>query len=803
MKISLNWLKEFIETDLSAEEIGEILTATGLEVEGLEHVQSIPGGLEGLVVGHVLTAEKHPDADRLRVTTVDVGAEEPLPIVCGAPNVAAGQKVIVALPGTTLYPTAGDSFKIKKSKIRGAVSQGMICAEDEIGLGTDHDGIIVLDADAKVGTPAKEMFELGDDHVYDIGLTPNRSDAMGHLGTARDLYAYLKTNSGFTGELKMPVVPELNATAKMPIEVEVQDFDLCPRYIGVSISGIEVKESPQWLKDRLNILGHRPINNIVDATNYILLETGQPLHAFDADKISNGKVIVKCLEEGAKFETLDNVERKLSAEDLMICDDKGGLCIAGVFGGAESGVTEQTKNVFLECAIFNSVNIRKTSKRHDLRTDAATKYEKGVDPNAGLDIIKRAAKLITELAGGEIASEIVDHYPSPVERPRVTLRYERLNIVTGTVIPKDKVKTIMDGLDIHILKETDTELELAIGTNRADVLREIDVIEEVLRIYGYDNVPIPQEVRSTINSGSGTNNYQVDRKIVSFLSARAYREIMSNSISKKDYYQDDAPLVGLINSLNKNLEILRNSLVFSGLEAIQYNRNRQHPTMRFFELGQVYTAGDEGHKQERKLSVFVTGKKVQGHWSEKDKGFSFFDLKEDMETLLTRLGIAKWQNEFVEQGLLDYGMNYRLGANELLTLGKLSDTQKEPFDIADEVYYAELDLDMVYRLIAKKGVTFSALPKYPSVKRDLALLINKDVQFEQVQKIGLKAGKRLLKNIELFDIYQDKKMGEDKKSYAVSFTLQDNEKTLTDKDVDKLMDKLIKEFESQLGAQLR
>lgn len=806
MKISYNWLKDYLPIDLPPEEVSDLLTSTGLEVEGLERVQSVAGGLEGLVVGEVLSAEKHPDADRLKVTSVNVGQEAPLPIVCGAPNVAAGQKVIVALPGTTLYPTEGDPFKIKKSKIRGEVSEGMICAEDEIGLGSEHDGIIVLDASTPVGKSAAAVFDVTEDFVFDIGLTPNRSDATGHFGVALDLFAVMNSQGKYKGKLGRPEQVELSkGDEDLPISVTVESPESCPRYCGISIAGIEVKESPKWLKDRLSVLGHRPINNIVDITNYILLDTGQPLHAFDLDKISQGKVLVNHLSEGTTFQSLDGEERKLSAEDLMISNPDGGMCIAGVFGGLNSGVTESTKNIFLESASFDSVSVRKTSKRHDLRTDAATRFEKGVDPNACLEIMKRAAKMITEIAGGTIASDPVDVYPSPIEKPAVRLRFAQMNKIAGQAISPEKVRSILTDLDMEITSEDAEGIDLKVGTNRFDVLREIDVIEEVLRIFGYDSIEIPQTIKNVITEEDGSGPHRLDEFIANFLSSRSYLQIMSNSISSKTYYEEGEPLVGLMNSLNKNLEILRKEMIFSGLEAIQYNRNRQVPNVRFYEIGKVYAPKEETTEfyEGKRLSVFLSGNKHTGNWRTGDQPFSFFDLKKDVETLLLKSGLKSWRNNYQEEHPFEYALHYDLGKDTVVKLGRVSADLLDKFDIEDPVYYAEIDLDKLLKYRKSGNTLFKLLPKYPSVRRDLALLLDKGVNFEAVEKIGLKTGKKLLQSIELFDIYEDSKIGDDKKSYAVSFTLQNSEKTLTDKEVDKLMQSLIKQFENELGAQLR
>ncbi len=812
MKISYNWLKEYLPIDLAPTQVGEILTGTGLEVEGIEKVEQVEGGLAGIVVGLVKTAEQHPNADRLRVTTVDVGGEEDLPIVCGAPNVAAGQKVVVATVGSTLYPTSGESFKIKKSKIRGEVSMGMICAEDEIGLGTDHDGIIVLPETATIGQAAKEVFDLKEDYIFEIGLTPNRSDATNHVGVAKDLAAALQTNHNSTQQVQLPSVDAFQvANETLPIVVEVKNTTSCPRYAGVSITGVTVKPSPDWMQQYLQAIGVRPINNIVDITNFILHELGQPLHAFDADKITGGKVIVQNLPTGSPFVTLDEQERKLHADDLMICDGEGkGMCIAGVFGGIHSGVTDTTTSIFLESACFEAINTRKTATRHDLRTDAAIRFEKGVDPNNTLYALKRAALLICEFTGGQIASQIVDIYPQKIEKPIVSLRFARVNKLIGVAIPPAEVKQILVALEMDIIEETEEGLKVAVGTNRADVLREIDLIEEVLRIYGFNKVPISQSLKSAISYSPRISNYKVKNKIGDFLASNGYYEMMANSITNAAYYsEEETGVVKLLNSMNAHLDALRHNMLFSGLEAIRHNQNYKTTDLRLFEFGRTfhtYEANEQTQYEEQEhLTIFLSGMATPESWQGKQQAYTFFDIKEICLQILHRLGINSYQTASLDSPYFSYGLAFKQGKKRpLVQFGAVKNSIGKQFGIKKEVYYADFHWDNILAALKNVKIKFQEIPKYPNVRRDLALLLDQQVTFEQIAQIAAKSAKHLLRNVNLFDIFEDEaKVGKGKKSYAVSFIFQDALKTMTDKEIDKTMQKLMHNFKEKLGAEIR
>lgn len=811
MKVSYNWIKQYLPIDLPAEKVAEILTDTGLEVEGLEQIESIPGGLAGLVVGEVKTAEQHPNADRLRVTTVDVGGAELLNIVCGAPNVAAGQKVVVATVGTMLYPTEGDPFKIKKGKIRGEVSLGMICAEDEIGLGTDHDGIMVLPAETPVGTPAKEVFNVETDYIFEIGLTPNRSDALGHIGVARDIYAALRIHHDFKGNLQLPDVSDFKVeNTDLPIPVTVENTEACPRYSGVSITGVTIKNSPEWLQNRLNAIGVRPINNIVDITNYILHETGQPLHAFDADQIAGQTVVVKTLPKDAVFVSLDEQERKLHEDDLMICNANGeGMCIAGVFGGIHSGVTEQTTNIFLESACFHPIRTRRTASRHHLRTDAAIRFEKGVDPNNTVFVLKRAALLIQELAGGQIASEIVDVYPEKVKRKVVPLRYKQLDRLVGISIPRDQVKKILAALAIEVVEETAAGLTVKVGTNRADVYREADVIEEVLRIYGLNNVPMPSHIKSSMVFSEGLDQDKVYNTMADFLAANGFNEMMATSISQQKYYQEGQKgIVHLLNSLNADLDVMRPSMLFSGLEAVAHNLNHKNANLRLFEFGKMYSCYDKEsithYEEQQHLSLFVTGKSTEENWQQAQQDTNFFTLKNTVLQALNRLGINSYKLAEYQNEQWIFAQQYKLGKQVLATLGQVQPKVLKKMGIKQPVFYADFAWDVVLQVLRNKKLKVTDIPKYPSVRRDLALLLDKKVTFAEIEQIATKGSKKILQSVNLFDIYEDEtKIGKDKKSYAVSFVFQDAKKTLTDKEVDKVINKLVNSFERQLGASLR
>lgn len=819
MKISYNWLKDYVKLDLSAEQVSTILTDTGLEVEGLEEVQSVKGGLEGLVIGEVLTCEKHPDADKLSVTTVNLGAEKPSQIVCGAPNVAAGQKVVVATVGTILYD--GDNeFKIKKSKIRGVESLGMICAEDEIGLGTSHDGIMVLDADAKPGTPAKEYFNIENDYVFEIGLTPNRIDGASHIGTARDIVAYLKQTQEI--ELDMPSVDEFkvdNTNGKTT--VEVRHAEGCKRYSGVCISNVNIEESPDWLKNKLRVIGLSPINNVVDITNFVLHETGQPLHAFDASKITGDKVIVDTLPEKTKFTTLDEVERELSDRDLMICNLEEGMCIAGTLGGLDSGVTDSTTDIFLESAYFNPVMVRKTARRHGINSDSSFRFERGCDPNNNVYALKRAAMLIKEIAGGEISSEVIDHYPEKVENYRVEVNYSRMNRLIGKDLSKEVVNKILNSLDIEVVEDNGDDAVLSVATYRVDVLREADVVEEILRIYGYNNVEFSSRVNASLAPSQNPDREKLRNVVANSLSDNGFNEIMCNSLTKYAYYEDRKPFVAeetvkILNPLSSDLNAFRQSLVFGGLESIVYNANRKSPNLKFYEFGNCYkyTSTDSSDVTDKyvyteNLGLFLVGSKTEESWNTPQQEVSFATLKAYVDNLLGRFGL-KTQNmdvASVSNDVISEGLAYRFKTGKdsyasLVEFGFVKRKLYKEFGIENQVYFAEFNFDLLLKKLNTK-VTFEELAKFPVVKRDLSMLLDKKVKFEDIQRLASKAERNLLTGVNLFDLYEGDNLEAGKKSYAVSFYLQDKNKTLTDKQIDKIMNKFISTFERELGAQLR
>ncbi len=798
MKISYKWLQQFIQTSKTPEELSLILTNIGLEVESLEKVQTVPGGLEGLVIGYVKECTQHPNADRLKVTRVDVGQGEDLQIVCGANNVAAGQKVVVATVNTTVHPTTGEPFKINKSKIRGEVSEGMICAEDEIGLGHDHDGIMELNADAIIGSAAKDYFNLQDDFVFEIGLTPNRADAASHLGVARDLAAYLK----------IPVImPDLSGfkvqNQDLNIPVIVEDMDACPRYSSLSISGISIKESPEWLKDKLNAIGVRPINNVVDVTNFVLHELGQPLHAFDADAISGNKVLVKKLTEGKVFRTLDDVDRKLSADDLMICNADEPMCIAGVFGGISSGVKQSTTKIFLESAWFNPVSVRKTSKRHGLKTDASFRFERGTDPDMTVTAIKRAAILIQELAGGQISSEISDIYPSPAKPFAVEISFKNVSRLIGKTIPADEIRATLLGLGIKINSEDSDGMKLEVPAYKVDVTREVDIIEEILRIHGYDNVEIPSQIRASLNTTIKPDKEVLQNQIADLLSANGFFEILSNSLTKLSYSADPERAVRILNPLSSDLDVMRQSLLFSGLEAIAYNQNRRNSDLKFYEFGKVYNLDQDAYKENQRLSVFLSGSKNAESWNSKSVNTGFYNLKSAVDLIIARLNIKGLSSTETTNPELSSGISYRKGEKVLVEFGTVSKRSLKKLDIISDVFYADFYCDLIVRSVRNNKISYAEVSKFPSVRRDLSMLLNKDISFEQLKQIAQKTEKGLLKEVNVFDVYMGDKLPEGKKSYALSFLLQDEEKTLTDKQIDAIMQKLIINFEKQAGAEIR
>lgn len=806
MKISYNWLKQFIKIDLKSEETATLLTDLGLEVEVVEKYQSVRGGLEGVVVGHVLTCEKHPDADRLSITTVDLGDGTPVQIVCGASNVAKGQKVPVATIGTKLFDKEGVEFEIKKGKIRGQESHGMICAEDELGLGTSHDGIMILDATLKPGTPAAKVFNIENDEVFEIGLTPNRADAMSHYGVARDLRAsLLQKNSSI--ELITPTVSTFRIDKRtLKIDVDVKDSKLAPRYCGVTISGVTIKTSPAWLQNRLKAIGLTPKNNIVDITNYILHDLGQPLHAFDASKIS-GKIIVKTVAAGTKFVTLDDVERTLHEEDLMICDEKGPLCIAGVFGGKGSGVTETTNSIFLESAYFNPISVRKSAKRHNLNTDASFRFERGIDANITEFALKRAALLIKEVAGGEITSDIVDIYPKKIEDFPVFLNFDKTAKLIGQELPKETIKKILASLDIKVNSVTDAGLGLIIPSYRVDVQREVDVIEEILRVYGYNNINFTKKLNATVANSARTEDYKVQNIVANQLNSLGFHEMMANSLTSPDYVKLSEMLkeeynVMMLNPLSNDLSAMRQSLLFSGLEAVSYNINRKNSDLKLFEFGKTYHKLPSGYNEPKHLTLLVSGNRMAESWTTAEKPSDFFLFKGYVNSILNRLGICKIEIKPVASDVFAEGMAIASGNDILVEFGTVKKSILKHFDIKQEVFFADFNWNLILKLISNK-IKFTDIPKYPEVRRDLALLVDNNVAFDAIYKIARQTEKGLLKDINLFDVYEGRNLPQGKKSYAVSFTLQDNTKTLTDEQIDKIMSKLQKNLEAEVGASLR
>ncbi len=798
MKISYNWLSQFIDTNLSPQELSLVLTGTGLEVESVEQIQTIAGGLEGLVIGFVKECVQHPNADRLKITKVDVGTGQDLQVVCGANNVAAGQKVIVATVGCTVYPTSGEPFKINKSKIRGEVSEGMICAEDEIGLGTAHDGIMILPDDVNVGTPAKTYFKLDDDYVFEIGLTPNRADAASHLGVARDVAAYLKK------EVLKPKIDLFKIDNNtLNIAIEVNDTDACIRYAGVTISGVTVKESPDWLKKRLISIGLKPINNIVDATNFVLHDVGQPLHAFDADEIAGKKIIVKKVANNTPFTTLDGVERKLTDHDLMICDTEKSLCIAGVFGGLTSGISQKTTNVFLESACFNAVSVRKTAKRFGLKTDASFRFERGVDPEITVYALKRAALIIQEIAGGQISSEITDVYPVKIQPSKVSLSWLRLNQLIGQVIPKDEVKEILRGLDVVIEHESDESLQLSIPHYRVDVTRDIDVIEEILRIYGYDRIAIPGKINASLNYVQKPDAEVLQHSVADMLSANGFFEILTNSLTKSSNSRQETEIVKILNPLSSDLDVLRQEMLFTGLESVAYNQNRKNTDLKFYEFGKTYHLKEDQYIEKRHLAIYLSGFNNVDFWNNKDMPTDFYHLKSVVDAILKKLNISNLNIDDAETNLFAYGLKLLKGSKTVVEFGQVNATILQRNGIEKPVFYADFDWDVILKTVRNNKIKYSEVSKYPSVRRDLSLLVNKKVKFNELKQIAEKAERKLLKAVNVFDVYEGNKLAEGKKSYALSFILQDEQQTLTDKQIDQVMQKLIVNLEKEAGAEIR
>lgn len=820
MKISFNWLKDYIETPLDAEATADMLTNIGLEVEGTSTFERVRGGLRGLLIGEVLTCEKHPNADKLSITTVNVGGAEPLQIVCGAPNVAKGQKVVVATEGTQLFPTEGEPFVIKKGKIRGEASQGMICAEDEIGLGKSHDGIMVLAADAKVGTAYAEYVGLSSDVVWDINLTPNRSDATNHLGVAFDLAAAMQIQNALRVNFRRPDVSafsKLQAAQKLPIAVKIADNKSCARYTGIVISGVKVGTSPEWLQNRLKSIGINPTNNIVDISNFVLHETGQPLHAFDYAQIEGAAVEVKTVAKGTKFTTLEGTERSLDEADLMICDGTGApMCIAGVFGGKKSGVTENTTTIFLESAFFNPTQIRRTSLRHQLRTDAATRFEKTTDINQTLYALQRAALLIIELAGGEIASNVVDIYPQVVENPRILISYKNIDRLLGVKIPATNVQRILAALGMDILRETNDGALITIPTNKVDVTREADVIEEILRIYGYNRIETPTTVNSVLAFAQRPNPMQVKNRIADALAARGFSEMMATSMTKSTYFPDDvAKLVFVNNTSNQHLDVMRPTMLYSGLEAIAHNQNRQNPNLKLYEFGKTYTQNTQGeqksYQEDQHLSVFLTGEYAPQHWlTPQAQPTNFYHLKNTVEFTLQRLGINPDTLQTViiaaadDHPVFAYGLSLQRGKQIIVQFGRVQPTITQTLAIRQPVFFADINWDVVLKMVEKNKIQYQSLPKYPAVRRDLAVVLDAHTPFAKVRDIAQKQAKKLLKDISLFDVFEDvEKVGKDKKSYAISFVFQDEEKTLRDQDIEQTMQNIINALDSQLQATIR
>lgn len=809
MKISYNWIKKFIKIDLPSEQVGVLLTDLGLEVEGIETFESIKGGLKGVVVGHVLECEQHPNADRLKITKVDVGQGTILQIVCGAPNVAKGQKVPVATIGTKLFDKEGNSFEIKKGKIRGEESFGMICAEDELGLGEGHEGILILDEKYEPGTPCSEIFEVESDEIFEIGLTPNRADAMSHYGVARDLRAGLMQR-GTHLELITPSVTKFHVDNRLSkIDIEVKNKDLVPRYAGVAISNVKVAESPKWLQNKLKAIGLTPKNNIVDITNYVLHGLGQPLHAFDVNHIVGKKIVVKTAEAGTKLTTLDGVERTLEAEDIVICDTEKPLCIAGVLGGINSGVTTSTRTIFLESAYFNPVSVRKTAKRHGINTDASFRFERGININDVKYALMYAAILIENIAGGVISSDIVDLYPKKHEDFQVFLAFDKVNKLVGQVIPTETIKNILHSLDIKVNSITERGLGLLVPTYRVDVQREADVIEEILRVYGYNNISFSEKTNASMSHSSKYDDHNLQNTIANQLIGQGFFEIMTNSlVSEKvitDYEQDATQAVKILNPLSNDLSFMRKNLLFSALEVIEYNINRKNPDLKLFEFGKSYHLENGKYNEDKHLIVYSTGNQNNENWNISSQKTDFFFLKGTIEAIFERLGLKnisiKPLNE--DNSFIQEGFRWFLGETLLGTIGVIKNKILKDFGIKQEVLFANICWNVILESVKNHKIIYQEISKFPKVRRDLALLLDDNISFNDIYKIAFETEKSILKDISLFDVYQGDKLPEGKKSYAVSFTLQDINKTLTDKQIDKSMQNLLRKFEEKLGASLR
>ncbi len=808
MKISYNWIKQFLLIDWDAIKTGELLTDLGLEVEGIETKESIKGSLKGIIVGEVLTCIQHPNADRLKVTTIDIGLVEPLQIVCGAPNVGIGQKVPVATIGTILYDDNGEEFKIKKGKIRGEESYGMICAEDELGLGESHEGILILDKKIKVGTQASDVFNIELDQIFEIGLTPNRSDAMSHFGVARDIRAGLMQQN-IKLELISPSVSDFHVDERtLRIDVEVDDKEQTLRYCGISITDVIVKDSPEWIQNRLRSIGITPKNNIVDITNYVLHELGQPLHTFDAQKVKGNKILVKNLAKGTKFTTLDKIERELSSEDIMICDaDSTPLCIAGVFGGLNSGVTENTTSIFLESAYFNPVSVRKTAKRHALNTDASFRFERGIDINMTKYALKRAALLIEEYAGGKMGSDISDFYPEKIEEFQVFLSYENSYRLIGQEIPKETIKNILASLEIKINSETEGGLGLTIPSYRTDVQREADIIEEILRVYGYNNIEFSHKLNTSISFDSN-KKVKIENIIANQLSSLGFNETMTNSLTKPYYTNlseniNVAANVEMLNPLSSDLKVMRQSLLFSGLESVAYNINRKNNSLKFYEFGKTYHKYNDKYQEDKHLSLLVTGNRSKENWNIIHKKSDFFYIKGLITNILNRLGVDALKTTPIKQDVFSEGVTMSLGKIKLVEFGVIKSSILKEFGIKQSVLFADFNWDNLLKITGNKNMKVTELTKFPPVKRDLALLLDSEIEFKEIYNLAFQSEKHLLKEVDLFDVYEGDKLPKGKKSYAVSFLLQDESKTLADKEIDKTMKKLQQIFEKNLEAVLR
>lgn len=804
MKISLNWLRNYIELNETPEEIAALLTRSGLEVEGFSRLEAVKGGLEGLVIGEVLTCEKHPNADRLRVTTVDIGTEEPAPIVCGASNVKAGQKVVVATVGATLYPTEGEPFQIKKAKIRGEVSEGMICAEDEIGLGTSHDGIIELETALPAGTPAAAYYKLESDVVFEIGLTPNRADAASHIGVARDLKALLDRDITFPDVASF----DTETTEKGSIRVRVENSEAAPRYSGLIINNLQVKESPDWLKSRLLSIGLSPINNVVDATNYVLHELGQPLHAFDLSEVKGNEIIVKTATENTTFVTLDEKERKLGSNDLMIANQQEDMCIAGVFGGIKSGVKATTTSIFLESACFSPDYIRKTAQHHGLKTDASFRFERGTDPNITVYALQRAALLIIEVAGGSVGSEIVDIYPAPVADFKVTVSYKNITRLIGKEIDKAEIEKILSSLDIRIADKTNVGFTAYVPPYRVDVTREADIIEEILRIHGYDNIALSDTLGTEyLASFPKKNKEKIQETITQLLTGFGFSEIITNSLTKQTYAEKASFLekdksVEILNKLSEDLGVLRQRLLFSGLEVVNHNINRKQKDLALFEFGKGYSKEDEKYREKQYLSLFMTGNTEAENWQRTVQAASFHDISSVMHRLLKKFYLPEYKVSVIHNDGFQYALSVNIGNKTMATWGKLAKEVTALTGVKQEVFYAECDWNLLLKY-SNKTLVYQEVSKYPEVRRDLSLVIDRAVTFDEIEALARRTERKLLKKINAFDVYEGENIGTDKKAYALSFTLQDQEKTLTDKIIDKTMEALINAYQKNLGAVIR